>query len=318
MNTIRLNSNQRSNFTLAPLHQEVQQEVQELGFNFARRIKSRYFIKNIFSMIFYKKYMNIIKYNKFIQGINGIGILEYKKFDAEEPIEIEIVPTIGRFLNKKYISPLSCIIKLFDNKGEEIRDSRKIEVYDDFNMKTESLSKIKINIAANFYNFNNLFTECNGIKKIKIISRRNNQMVNLERLFYKCTSLESVNLSLFDTSKIFYMDYMFANCTLLKEIILKPYYLFSLNHVRNMDSMFKNCISLEEVDFGCLRMKDHDIARMDYMFKNCSSLAKLKMPKEFKNIPNSRKNGIFSGNCLFRKILEEYFKKKEEELNAKK
>ena len=47
----------------------------------------------------------------------------------------------------------------------------------------ESLSKIKIIIAANFYNFNDLFAECEGIKKIKIISR-NNQMVNLERLFY--------------------------------------------------------------------------------------------------------------------------------------
>lgn len=314
MNTIRLSSNQNNNFTLVPLHQEVHQ----LGFNFARKIKSQYFIRNVFSMMFYKKYMNIIKYNKFIQGINGIGLLEYKKFDAEGPIEIEIIPTIGRFLNKKYISPLSCIIKLYDDKGEEIRDSRKIEVYDDFKMVTESLSKIKINIAANFYNFNDLFTECKGIKKIKIISRKNNKMVNLEKLFYKCTSLESVDLSLFDTSKIFYMDYMFANCTSLKEIILKPYYLFSLNHIRNMDSMFRNCTSLEEVDFGCLKMEDFDIVRMDYMFKNCSSLAKVRMPKEFKNIPNCRKREMFSGNCLFGRRLEEYIKKKEEELNAKK
>ena len=132
-----------------------------------------------------------------------------------------------------------------------MKDSRKIEVYDDFEMVNESLSKIKINIATNFYNFNDLFAECKGIKKIKIISR-NNQMVNLERLFYKCTSLESVDLSLFDTSKVFYMDYMFANCASLREVILSPYYLFSLKHVRNMDSMFKNCTSLQEIDFSYL------------------------------------------------------------------
>jgi surface protein len=317
MNTIRLNSNQRNSFTLVPLHQEVHQEVQELGFNFARRIKSQYFIRSVFSMIFYKKYMNIIKYNKFIQNINNIGLLEYKKFDKGEPIEIEIIPTIGKFLNKEYITYLSCIIKLFDDKGEEMRDSREIEKYDDFKIEMESLSKIKITIAANYYNFNELFRECNGIKKIKIVSR-NNKMINLERLFNKCTSLESVDLSLFDTSRVFYMGYMFAGCTSLKEVIIKPYYLFSLKNIRDMESMFRDCSSLEEIDFSYSKMVDYDLTVLDYMFKNCSSLAKVRMPKEIKNIPNSRKRGMFSGNCLFGRRLEEYIKKKEEELNAKK
>lgn len=315
MNTIRLSSNQRNNN--AQIHVQVHQEVQQLGFNFARKIKSHYFIKNIFSMIFYKKCMNIIRYNKFIQDINGINLLEYIKFDKEGPIEIEIIPVIGKFLNKEYICPLSCVIKLYDDKNKEIKDSRKIELYSDFKMDTNSLSKIKITLAANFYNFSSLFAECNGIKKIKIISR-NNEIVNLEKLFYKCTSLESVDLSLFDTSKAFFMDYMFANCTSLKEIIFKPYYLFSLKHTRNMDSMFRNCTSLEKIDLSYSEMKDYDIARMDYMFRNCSSLAKVKMPKEFKKISNNRKREMFSGNCLFRKLLEEYAKKKEEELNAKK
>ena len=65
-------------------------------------------------------------------------------------------------------------------------------------------------------------------------------------------------------------------------------------------------------------MVDYELTVLDYMFRNCSSLAKVRMPKEIKNIPNSRKRGMFSGNCLFGKRLEEYIKKKEEELNAKK
>ena len=67
------------------------------------KIKCKYLIHNIFSLLNLKKSLEIIKYNKFLQNKVDINISTYKNyFETFSPIEIDV--TISKDCSGNFIS----------------------------------------------------------------------------------------------------------------------------------------------------------------------------------------------------------------------
>ena len=67
-------------------------------------IKSRYILSKIYNNITKKKKLEIVKYNKKIQNRINLSVKNYKEYsETFTPIEIEIIPTKGKYGRFIYI-----------------------------------------------------------------------------------------------------------------------------------------------------------------------------------------------------------------------
>ena len=126
-------------------------------------LKSDYFLRKLYDIISKKKKLEIIRFNKKMQNRINLSIKDYKEYsETFTPIEIEIVPTKGKYGN---------FIKI--NKNDELF----YHIYFNDNKK-EIKNKYEIN-------------EEDKVKKIKIII--DYQVKSIEKLFYRCECIESIN-----------------------------------------------------------------------------------------------------------------------------
>ena len=71
-------------------------------------IKSKYILSKIYDNMTKKKKLEIVKYNKNIQNRINLSVKSYKDYsDTFTPIEIEIIPTKGKYGKFIKINPLS-------------------------------------------------------------------------------------------------------------------------------------------------------------------------------------------------------------------
>ena len=126
------------------------------------KIKSRYILSKIYDNMTKKKKLEIVKYNKKIQNRINLRVKDYKEYsETFTPIEIEIIPTKGRygkFINIDENDKLYYHIYFNDNK-EEIKNKYEIE-------EKDKVKKIKIIIDYQVKSFGKLFFLCNFIESI--------------------------------------------------------------------------------------------------------------------------------------------------------
>ena len=126
------------------------------------KLKSDYFLQKLYDNMTKKKKLEIVKYYKKIQNRINLRVKNYKEYsEAFTPIEIEIIPTKGKydkFININENDELYYHIYFNDNK-EEIKN--KYEIFEENKVK-----KIKIIIDYQVNSFNKLFWNCGCIKSI--------------------------------------------------------------------------------------------------------------------------------------------------------
>ena len=132
----------------------------EFNGNF-KKIKSDYFLQNLFNYLQKNKSLEIIKYNKKIQNRLNISIKDFKECSQTyTSIEIEIIPTknkYGKFINIEKGDEAYYHIYFNDNMQEI-----KKYVID----KDDYISKIKIKIDYQIKSFEKLFYHCECIESI--------------------------------------------------------------------------------------------------------------------------------------------------------
>ena len=224
------------------------------------KIKSDYFLIQIFDNLNENKKLNIIRYNKHIQNKINIDINDYIKEYSK--IEIEIIPEddkYGRFINIPKRNIPHYHIYFNDNKEEQ----KKTKISKDDNVK-----KIKI-IIINYKNktLSELFHSCDCIKKINFIKFNRNDIKDMKKMFCGCALLKELNISNFNTNDVTDMSNMFSGCSSLKKLNLSN---FNTHNVKNMSNMFSGCSSLTELNLS--NFNTHNVKNMHGMFYDCSSL----------------------------------------------
>ena len=202
-----------------------------------KEINSKYILKIIANNIYKKRLFQILNYNKLLQDKLEINLIDYKNYYYEK-IEIELIP-----IN---ISEKNYFIK-FDEKDESyfhifFNDDKK-EINQIYFTNDDNVKKIKIIIDKEIKSFSFLFLYCKGIKKIKFIKFKRNDIEKMSGMFYRCSSLIEIDFNNnFNTINVTDMSYMFNGCSSLKELELN---IFNTINVTDMSYMFNECSSLE-------------------------------------------------------------------------
>lgn len=177
-------------------------------------------------------------------------------------------------LNKDYKIKRS-YLKIYINGNKTEDDYPKFNSDGDF--------KVTIKIKDKEINLKKMFAETN-IKTMKMNSKKDAIIKNMESSFENCEFLEKFEISGFDTSK-----------------------------VENMSKLFYNCKNLKEVDI--VDMDTDDLESMDYMFAN-TNISEIKLTN-FKISQLLKSKEVFQ-NCNNTKIIiKEKNKDKIDELNKK-
>ena len=170
------------------------------------KIKSRYILSKIYNNMTKKKKLEIVKCNKKIQNRINLGVKNYKEYsEAFTPIEIEIIPTKGKyskFININKNDELYYHIYFNDDK-EEIKNIYKIK-------KEDKATKIKIIIDYQVKSFKELFYKCYCIESINFKKIYRDNITDMSYMFYGCSSLKELNLNNFNTNNVIDMRYPIA------------------------------------------------------------------------------------------------------------
>ena len=278
------------------------------------KIRSKYILKEIYTILKSNRLLEIIRYNKNLKNKLNINAKDYIKEYSK--IVIEIIPNEKNekndynFINIKNRFKPYFHIFFNDNDNEEItrcsvnqkEKVTKIKIIIDYKIK--SLFKLfkgcKCIKAMNIIKFNNkniknmsyMFSGCSSLKKLNLNKCITNKVINMSKMFYGCSSLEELNISSFNTSKVENMSKMFFGCSSIKKLDLSN---FNTNNVKNMNYMFVNCLSLKELNISNFiinnSVKIYNIFSWEQSFEiiKCSDELKKKLhdiyPSLFKSAP---------------------------------
>ena len=197
------------------------------------KLKTKYFIQNIFDKLLKKKVLEIIKYNKRQQKLLNITIKDYKEYSEKySSIQIEIIPInnkYGKFINIKKEDEIYYHI-YFNNNPEEIKRN--------YTNKDEEIEIIKIIIDYQIISFKFLFCYSKCIESIYFKKFYRNNISNMNGMFNECLSLKELNLNNFNINNVTDMSYMFYKCSSLKELNINN---FNTNNLIIMMYMFSYC-----------------------------------------------------------------------------
>ena len=132
--------------------------------NKLKKIRSHYFLRNIFILLCQKKSLDIIKYNKQLQNIMQVNLNIYKKYSetySSIEIDIELEPIKD---NKIYFFYMQNDKKR-ENYHLYINDEKKEEKGNKLDL--DKLKKYKIIIDYEVTSFYKLFDNCKYIKSIE-------------------------------------------------------------------------------------------------------------------------------------------------------
>ena len=256
------------------------------------KIRSKYILKEIYTILKSNRLLEIIRYNKNLKNKLNINAKDYIKEYSK--IVIEIIPNEKNekndynFINIKNRFKPYFHIFFNDNDNEEItrcsvnqkEKVTKIKIIIDYKIK--SLFKLfkgcKCIKAMNIIKFNNkniknmsyMFSGCSSLKKLNLNKFITNKVINMSKMFYGCSSLEELNISSFNTSKVENMSKMFYGCSSLEELNISS---FNTSKVENMSTMFFGCSSIKKLDLS--NFNTNNVKNMNYMFVNCLSLKEL-------------------------------------------
>ena len=225
------------------------------------KLKSDYFLQELFDNLKKKKSLEIIKYNNNIKRRLNININDYKEYsETYSSIEIEIIPIkniYGKFIN---IDPGNYYYHIYFNNNKEEIERNYLDIED-------NVTNIKIIINYQINNFFRLFSECECIKSVNFKKFCRNNIIDMSFMFWKCSSLQEIIFSNFNSNNVTNMSYMFCQCKSLKELDLSKFY---TNNVTSMRGMFSFCTSLEKINLS--HFNTNKVFDMTYMFCHCSSL----------------------------------------------
>ena len=233
------------------------------------KIRSKYILKEIYTILKSNRLLEIIRYNKNLKNKLNINAKDYIKEYSK--IVIEIIPNEKNekndynFINIKNRFKPYFHIFFNDNDNEEItrcsvnqkEKVAKIKIIIDYKIKSlfklfkdceciKAMNIIKFN-NKNIKNMSYMFSGCSALKKLNLNKFITNKVINMSKMFYGCSSLEELNISSFNTSKVENMSKMFFGCSSIKKLDLSN---FNTNNVKNMNYMFVNCLSLKELNIS--------------------------------------------------------------------
>ena len=278
------------------------------------KIRSKYILKEIYTILKSNRLLEIIRYNKNLKNKLNINAKDYIKEYSK--IVIEIIPNEKNekndynFINIKNRFKPYFHIFFNDNDNEEItrcsvnqkEKVAKIKIIIDYKIKSlfklfkdceciKAMNIIKFN-NKNIKNMSYMFSGCSSLKKLNINKFITNKVINMSKMFYGCSSLEELNISSFNTSKVENMSTMFFGCSSIKKLDLSN---FNTNNVKNMNYMFVNCLSLKELNISNFiinnSVKIYNIFSWEQSFEiiKCSDELKKKLhdiyPSLFKSAP---------------------------------
>ena len=280
------------------------------------KIRSKYILKEIYTILKSNRLLEIIRYNKNLKNKLNINAKDYIKEYSK--IVIEIIPSEKNekndynFINIKNRFKPYFHIFFNDNDNEEItrcsvnqkEKVAKIKIIIDYKIKSlfklfegceciKAMNIIKFN-NKNIKNMSYMFSGCSSLKKLKLNLNKfiTNKVINMSKMFYGCSSLEELNISSFNTSKVENMSTMFFGCSSIKKLDLSN---FNTNNVKNMNYMFVNCLSLKELNISNFiinnSVKIYNIFSWEQSFEiiKCSDELKKKLhdiyPSLFKSAP---------------------------------
>ena len=263
--------------------------------NILLKIKSHYFLQNVFNYLCKKTSLDIIKYNKQIQKIINIDINDYRKY-SESYSSIEIYIELNPIQENKFIffymsnTNKKAHYHLYINDDKEETNSQKYDFnkikyykiiidyqitslhylfYDCININYIEFRKF---VRNNISDMSYMFSGCSSLKKINLSNFNTNNVTNMKCMFRRCSSLEELNISNFNTNNVTDMSYMFVLCSSLKKLNLSN---FKTDKVTCMCEMFNGCSTLEELDLS--NFNTNNVKTMNYMFNECKSLKKLNL-----------------------------------------
>ena len=278
------------------------------------KIRSKYILKEIYTILKSNRLLEIIRYNKNLKNKLNINAKDYIKEYSK--IVIEIIPNEKNekndynFINIKNRFKPYFHIFFNDNDNEEItrcsvnqkEKVAKIKIIIDYKIKSlfklfkgceciKAMNIIKFN-NKNIKNMSYMFSGCSSLKKLNLNKFITNKVINMSKMFYGCSSLEELNISSFNTSKVENMSTMFFGCSSIKKLDLSN---FNTNNVKNMNYMFVNCLSLKELNISNFiinnSVKIYNIFSWEQSFEiiKCSDELKKKLhdiyPSLFKSAP---------------------------------
>ena len=294
-----------------------------------KKLKTEYFIQNIFDKLLKKKVLEIIKYNKRQQKLLNITIKDYKEYSEKySSIIIEIKPvknkygnfidfheTLDKFFHIYFNNSNKKINRLHLNKDENVSN---IKVIIDYPVKelfslfffcdcVESISFKRFN-RNNITNMSCMFMGCSSLKNLDLRIFNTDNVTNMSSMFYECFSLKELDLSNFNTNNVTDMRYMFCKCASLTELNLNN---FNTNNVNDMQSMFFGCSSLIKLNIS--NFNTEKVIYMNNIFSECSSLEEVNINNFVINNETDVSNMFTGCSDEFKKKMKSQYKYIKEE-----
>ena len=166
------------------------------------KIKSDYFLQNLFNHLEMDKSLKIVNYNKQMQKRLNLNINSYKDYFLHSPIVIEIVH------GKLSLEPFINFIDNIDYYHIYLNDDKK-EYKNNYLNNKENNNKIKVILDYKITSFEGLFANCKDLLSVdfKKFYRRN--ITNMRTMFCDCSSLKELNLTKLKTDNVTDMSRMF-------------------------------------------------------------------------------------------------------------
>ena len=228
-----------------------------------KSIRSKYLLQKVFGYTSKSQRLGLAMHCRDLQEKLEIGIDDYKKY--YDQIEIDVFPLNG-VTNTDFINvpkSMEQYVHVFFSGDEE---EKKINQYH------QNVEKIKIILDKEFDEFENLFSDLPGIKKIKFQHFQRKNIYDMSGMFDGCENIEKIVFKQIKTDNVVTMSFMFNNCKKLKRI--KHLSNFNTQNVEDMNSMFSGCKQIKKIDISGFNFRD--LKDTGNMFDGCSSLKKIK------------------------------------------
>jgi surface protein len=261
-----------------------------------KNIKSKYILKQIFSLL--NEYINLklLNYNRKLQEKLEIDINDYISYNL---IKIELIVNPLEYEKEKFINiqlknEKNYDFNFYDEADNKIERQKKNFIYgllfgEDYDTidKKDNIHKILVCINNKIKDINGLFQKIGCLKEINFLNCKRLNLFNLEKLFLNCNNLIKLNLANMETKNILNMSKIFAGCKLLEEIDLSN---FNTKNVINMSWMFHGCSHLKKLNLS--NFDTSKVIDMSYMFFECSNLSSL-------DLSNFNTKNVSKMTCMF-------------------
>ena len=257
-----------------------EEKKEKISLNLLLKIKSKYFLENLFQHLKPNLPLKIMKYNEKLQNKLNISIKDYKIL-SETEIEIKSIEAkYGIFIN--YNKEQDSYIHIyFNNTNEEIKRN--------YINENDKIITIKIIIDYPMNTFIGLFKDCKCIESIDFIKCKRKDINSMREMFSGCSSLKKANLSNINLINTIDMKGLFSGCTSLQEVNIPKGSLYNITQTNNM---FKGCTSLKQLKLRAYNTNSTKAINVNNMFDGCSSLKAL-------NLSNFNINNVIDWKDMF-------------------